>query len=119
MEKRDELQRRESSQPQKDAWLSTVAVNFRGGTGMGQIHSLYIIRNIYISWTLEMSSLTQELQGLEALEYQMSKNLEALRQRRDEVKFAGTLKGQVVNLGGRLFAIYCVFRIISVSATVF
>jgi len=94
VEKRDELQRRESSHPQKDgAWLSKVAVNFRGST--------------------EMSSLSQELQGLEALEYQMSKNLEVLRQRRDEVKFSSTFKGRVVGLGGRLFAMYCVFRIIS------
>ena len=63
----------------------------------------------------ESSALTQELQGLEALEYQMSKNAEALRQRRENARFATTLKGRVFAIVGRGFAIYCVFRIISVS----
>lgn len=65
------------------------------------------------------SALAQELQGLEALEYQMSKNLEELRQRRENARFATTLKGRVFAITGHGFAIYCVFRIISVSVNAF
>ena len=64
----------------------------------------------------ESSALTQELQGLEALEYQMSKNLEVLRQRRENARFATTLKGRAFAIVGHGFAVYCIFRIISVSA---
>jgi hypothetical protein len=49
--------------------------------------------------------LSGEIQGLEALEYQMSRSLEALRNCREAVLF----------LGGRLFAAYCVSRIVTVS----
>lgn len=67
---------------------------------------------------LESSTLTQELQGLEALEYQMSKDLEMLRQRRENARLATTLKGRVLAIMGHGFAIYCVFRIVSVSVDV-
>jgi len=67
---------------------------------------------------LESSALSQELQGLEALEYQMSKNWEVLRQQRENAKFSTTLKGRVFAIVGRGFAVYCVFRIASVSANV-
>jgi hypothetical protein len=63
----------------------------------------------------ESSALAQELQGLEALEYQMSKDLEMLRQRRENARFSITLKGRVFSIMGHGFAIYCVFRIVSVS----
>lgn len=66
----------------------------------------------------ESSALAQEIQGLEALEYQMSKNLEVLRQRRDNARFATTLKGRVFAIIGHGFAVYCVFRIVSVSVIV-
>lgn len=63
----------------------------------------------------EMSSATQELNGLLALEYQMARNLEALRQQRAEVKFSQTIQGKLFNIGGRIFALYCVYRIVVVS----
>lgn len=66
----------------------------------------------------ESSALAQEVQGLEALEYQMSKNLEVLKQRRENARFATTLKGRVLTIVGHGFAIYCVFRIFSVSVNV-
>lgn len=47
----------------------------------------------------------------------MARNVEALQERRDHAKFSSTLKGRVFNWGGQLFAVYCVFRVISVSAT--
>ncbi|KAF9497388.1 hypothetical protein BDN71DRAFT_1444856 [Pleurotus eryngii] len=55
----------------------------------------------------------QELKGLEALEHQMSLDLNALRQRRQTAIFSATLKGRLYNLGGRLFSIYCIIRVIS------
>lgn len=64
---------------------------------------------------LELGSATQELNGLIALEYQMSRNLEALRQQQAEIKFSQTIQGKLFNFGGRLFALYCVYRIVVVS----
>jgi hypothetical protein len=64
------------------------------------------------------ASLSQELKGLEALEFQMARNLEALKERREYGKFSGTFKGKIFNWGGRLFALYCVFRVISVSCRI-
>ena len=66
----------------------------------------------------ESSTLIQELQGLEALEHQMFKNLEVLRQRRESARFSATLRGRAFDLLGHGFAVYCVFRIISVSINV-
>lgn len=63
----------------------------------------------------DLSSATQELNGLLALEYQMARNLEALRQQRAEVKFSQTIQGKLFNIGGRIFALYCVYRIVVVS----
>ncbi len=56
-----------------------------------------------------------ELQGLEALEFQMTRNLEALRERREAAKFASTFKGMAFNTMGRFFMAYCMIRIITVS----
>jgi hypothetical protein len=53
---------------------------------------------------------------LEALEYQMSRNLEALRERRETARFNQTFKGRVFNIMGRIFTIYCIMRVISVRA---
>ena len=55
------------------------------------------------------------MSGLQALEYEMARNLDALRQRQAHAKFSKTLAGRVFNWGGRLFAVYCVYRIFSVS----
>ena len=113
--KRAELLRRESSQGSPDpGWLSKVAINFRGGSGR---FPLGVARR-KLTCELESSALAQELQGLEALEYQMSKNSELLRQQRENARFSATLKGRVFGIMGRGFAIYCVFRIVSVSANV-
>jgi hypothetical protein len=65
------------------------------------------------------SDKSQELKGLEALEFQMVRNYEVLKERRENDIFSGTFKGIIFNWGGRLFAIYCVFRVISVSGIIF
>lgn len=57
----------------------------------------------------------QEIHGLQALEHQMTRNLDALRRRRDTARYAKTVQGRILNFGGRIFAIYCVFRVVSVS----
>lgn len=59
--------------------------------------------------------MTQELLGLEALEYQMSRKTESLRQRRDAAKYSKTFRGKVFNVAAHVFAVYCVVRFISVS----
>ena len=59
--------------------------------------------------------MSQEIRGLEALEIQMARNFEALKEQHEYAKFSGTFKGQLFNWGGQLFAIYCIFRVISVS----
>ena len=66
----------------------------------------------------ESSTLAQEIQGLENLEYQMSKDLEVSRQRRDNARFSTTFNGRVFAIIGHGFAVYCIFRIISVSVDV-
>ena len=112
-DRRADQRRRESSQTSPEGgWLSKVAVNFRGGSG-------WYIRGVTsreLTRESESSTLAQELQGLEALEYQMSKDLETLRGRQENARFATTLRGRVFAIMGHGFAIYCVFRIISVSA---
>jgi len=55
----------------------------------------------------------QEIKGLEALEYQMSRNLDSLRRRRESMLFSDTFRGKVFNLFGHFFALYCIFRVIS------
>ncbi|TCD62664.1 hypothetical protein EIP91_006586 [Steccherinum ochraceum] len=92
-ERRSALRRREASQPKSESsWLGRMMPSFRGQD--------------------EMSSAMQEISGLEALEVQMARNLDAMKERRREVKFAGTLRGRLFMWGGRLFALYCVYRTI-------
>ena len=112
---RADLLKRESSQSSPDSgWLSKVAIHFRGGSGTFPPG----VTQRGLTCKLESSALAQELQGLEALEYQMSKNLEVLRQQRESVRFSTTLRGRVFAIAGHGFAVYCVFRIVSVSANV-
>ncbi|KAI1787372.1 Abscisic acid G-protein coupled receptor-domain-containing protein [Ganoderma leucocontextum] len=61
----------------------------------------------------ESSALAQEIGGLETLEYEMARSLDALKQRQADAKFAKTVAGRVFNWGGRVFAVYCVYRILS------
>ncbi|KAF7369745.1 G protein-coupled receptor 89 [Mycena venus] len=61
----------------------------------------------------------QEIKGLEALEYQMSRSLEDLRARRAAAKFSRTFRGRLVNVGGRLFALYCLFRFVTCIVNIF
>ncbi|PCH43230.1 hypothetical protein WOLCODRAFT_73912 [Wolfiporia cocos MD-104 SS10] len=90
-QRRMEVQKMQTAQVQSN-WFARVVPSFRGDTPM------------------------QELAGLETLEYEMSRNLDALRQRHADAQFGRTLFGRLVNWGGRLFAIYCIYRILNSAA---
>jgi len=91
-ERRTTLQLHRASEPQAESNWSRVVSNFRSDAS---------------------SDISQELKGLEALEFQMARNLEALKERRENDRFSTTFRGRLFNWGGQLFAIYCIFRVIS------
>lgn len=89
---------------------------FRGGNREFACSSIpfYLLKD----WS-ELSEARQELSGLEALEYQMSRSLELLKQRQSEARFSKTVYGQAFNAAGKVFAVYCVYRIIIVCSAFF
>jgi hypothetical protein len=93
----------------KENWFSGVMSTFRGNGGTH--------RSSFCSVTPKRSrpDLEQEIAGLDALAYQMSRNLSRLKNRQDASKFARTLKGRVFSWAGRLFAVYCMLRVLGVS----
>ena len=66
---------------------------------------------------IESSALAQEIAGLKTLEYEMARSLDALKQHQADAKFAKTVAGRLFTWGGRVFAAYCVYRILSVRPT--
>ncbi|KAF7305571.1 hypothetical protein HMN09_00810300 [Mycena chlorophos] len=62
---------------------------------------------------------TQVLAGLTALEEQMTMRVEALLQRRQAAAYARTWYGRLGMLVGRVFALYCAFRILLTTITFF
>ncbi|KAF8216302.1 Abscisic acid G-protein coupled receptor-domain-containing protein [Mycena galopus ATCC 62051] len=93
--KKDEAARRAAAQQTDGTWLSRVMPSFRGDENL------------------------QELKGLEALSYQMTLNLADLRRRRAATKFSATLRGRLINVGGRVFALYCLFRYVTCIVNIF
>ncbi|TFK19653.1 hypothetical protein FA15DRAFT_674243 [Coprinopsis marcescibilis] len=89
VQKRKQLAKASSTESQ-GSWLSRVGTSLRGG-----------------------DDLSQEIKGLESLEYQMAKNVESLKARKDSLAYGATWQGSIVNLAGRVFAVYCVTRILS------
>jgi len=77
--------------PADSSWLSRVSATFR-----------------------PKGEVEQEIRGLEALEYEMVRRMESLREARDAANFSASWRGKVFNIIGHLFAIYCVVRIFSV-----
>ncbi|KAJ7038865.1 G protein-coupled receptor 89 [Mycena alexandri] len=92
---REEAARRAAAQAPEGTWISRVMPSFRGDENL------------------------QELKGLEALEYQMTRSLDDLRQRRASAKFSNTFRGKLVNVGGRLFSLYCLVRYFSCVVNIF
>ncbi|KAJ6554381.1 Abscisic acid G-protein coupled receptor-domain-containing protein [Mycena capillaripes] len=93
--RRTEAARKAAAQQTESTWMSRVMPSFRGDENL------------------------QELKGLETLEYQMARSLDDLRQRRATAKFSRTFRGKLVNVGGRLFAVYCLTRYLTCLANVF
>ncbi|KAI5888025.1 uncharacterized protein SCHCODRAFT_02639516 [Schizophyllum commune H4-8] len=81
---------RTSASSTDGSWISRVATNFRGGDGRAQ-----------------------ELKGLRALEAEMSRNYDDLTRRFHEHAYRRTFRGRVAAVVGRLFAVYCVVRVVS------
>ncbi|KAK0483039.1 G protein-coupled receptor 89 [Armillaria luteobubalina] len=69
--------------------------------------------------TFGSDDISQEIAGLEALEYQMALALDDKRERQRAHRRSRTLYGRAWNLGGKVFAVYCVIRILSVRASFF
>nr|XP_019046507.1 hypothetical protein I302_05257 [Kwoniella bestiolae CBS 10118]OCF25437.1 hypothetical protein I302_05257 [Kwoniella bestiolae CBS 10118] len=63
----------------------------------------------------EAMSLQAELSGLKTMEHQVSKSLKAMKLRKKHQDFGQTFRGQLYNLFGYVFAIYCAARLIMVS----
>ena len=61
--------------------------------------------------------MAQELHALQVLEHDMTINLEYLRELRSEAQYLRTFKGRIINFGQRIFAIYCMVRVVSVSSS--
>ncbi|KAF5366772.1 hypothetical protein D9758_006495 [Tetrapyrgos nigripes] len=91
-QKREEAKRRagNDSSDASASWYARMVPNLRGG-----------------------DDYAQEMKGLEALEYQMTLNLEDLVMRRAEARFGHTVRGKLWNFGGRIFALYCAIRVLS------
>ena len=66
-------------------------------------------------YTAELTSLQNELTGLVALEYQMDRNVESMKRLRAHAQYSRTVQGRALQWAGRLFALYCIFRTLSVS----
>ncbi|CCM00850.1 uncharacterized protein FIBRA_02893 [Fibroporia radiculosa] len=116
-ERQMEVQKLEAAkQPdQEGGWFSRVVPSFRGDSRT--CFPVLLVRANFPPlvhlFGAELSSARQELRGLEALEYEMARNLEVLRQRRADAQFSRTIAGRLVNWGGRLFAVYCMYRILN------
>ena len=63
--------------------------------------------------------MAQELQALQVLERDMTLNLESLRELRSAAQYSRTFRGRIIDFGQRIFAIYCMIRVVSVSPNFF
>jgi hypothetical protein len=63
---------------------------------------------------IDQTAALQEITGLEALEYQMTRNIETMRHRRADAAFRATFFGTLTIWIGRAFAFYCIFRVFNV-----
>ncbi|WRT66521.1 uncharacterized protein IL334_003480 [Kwoniella shivajii] len=67
----------------------------------------------------EVVSLEAELSGLKTMEYQVSRSLKAMKLRKKHQEFGHTMRGQLYNLFGYVFAIYCAARLIMCLPSLF
>ena len=62
----------------------------------------------------EIKSLEGEIAGLEALDSQMSNDLQLMRRRKEISEMGKTWSGKIRQAMGWMFSLYCVYRIIMV-----
>lgn len=67
----------------------------------------------------ENDSVRREVEGLEMMEQQVAKSLEAMKLRRKRQRFAQTFRGKVYNFIGIIFAFYCIARVATCTTSVF
>ncbi|WWC62152.1 uncharacterized protein I303_104744 [Kwoniella dejecticola CBS 10117] len=67
----------------------------------------------------EAISLQAELSGLKTMEHQVSKSLKAMKLRKKHQDFGQTFRGQLYNLFGYVFAIYCAARLLMCLPSLF
>ncbi|WVR06897.1 hypothetical protein IAU60_003933 [Kwoniella sp. DSM 27419] len=67
----------------------------------------------------ELAGLEAELSGLITLEYQVSRSLKAMKLRKKRQDFGQTFRGQLYNLLGYVFAVYCAARLLMCLPSLF
>ncbi|WWC70164.1 uncharacterized protein I206_104112 [Kwoniella pini CBS 10737] len=67
----------------------------------------------------EAISLQAELSGLKTMEHQVSRSLKAMKLRKKHQDFGQTFRGQLYNLFGYVFAIYCAARLLMCLPSLF
>ncbi|KAI5119350.1 hypothetical protein M0805_004027 [Coniferiporia weirii] len=90
---KEEQRLQETKSTDTSSWMSRVASSFSGSS--------------------ELTSVQREITGLLALEYQMDRNLENMKNLHISSQYNRTLQGRILQFAGRLFALYCVFRTLS------
>ncbi|WVQ80237.1 hypothetical protein IAT38_002342 [Cryptococcus sp. DSM 104549] len=65
------------------------------------------------------ASLEAELRGLEAMESQVSRSLKAMKLRKRRQDFGHTFRGQIYNIIGYVFAVYCAARLLMCLPSLF
>ena len=113
--KRDERQLQETSLTQQSSWMSKITANVMGTSGA--YHSFFsspLKSKRSLSFYLELTAIQREIDGLLALEYQMERKLDNMKQVYSNARHAKTLHGYSLLWFGRMFAVYCVFRTLSV-----
>ncbi|OWT40322.1 hypothetical protein C362_01941 [Cryptococcus neoformans Bt1] len=67
----------------------------------------------------QTASLEAELRGLETMEMQVSRSIKAMKARKRRQDFGHTFRGQIYNILGYVFAIYCAARLLMCLPSLF
>ncbi|KAL0255458.1 hypothetical protein I308_100262 [Cryptococcus tetragattii IND107] len=67
----------------------------------------------------QTAALEAELRGLETMEMQVSRSLKAMKARKRRQDFGHTFRGQIYNILGYVFAVYCAARLVMCLPSLF
>ncbi|KIR59692.1 hypothetical protein I314_04688 [Cryptococcus bacillisporus CA1873] len=67
----------------------------------------------------QTAALEAELRGLETMEMQVSRSLKAMKARKRRQDFGHTFRGQIYNILGYVFAVYCAARLLMCLPSLF